>query len=144
VLLGIRWGETPHLHLPSSFSTAWRRESDRESAAECIAAMNSGEATTWGLGARVRVFSGEYRMRGSSFAGALGQDGMGIAHRSSPSPRICRSSWSASPTRQSMVRLLPSVLSPLHAALSARVLDRESELSALPAMAPPQIVTRRR
>ena len=38
-----------------------------------------------------------------------------------------------------MVRLLPPVssLSPLHVALSARVIDRGSELLALPAMAPP-------
>jgi hypothetical protein len=108
--------------------------------------MNSGEAAAWGLGARVRMFGGEYRMRGSSFAGALGQDSVRIAHRSSPSPWVRCSPWSASPTRQSMVRLLLSVSlsSPLHAVLSARVLDRESELSALPSMAPPQIVTRRR
>jgi hypothetical protein len=40
-----------------------------------------------------------------------------------------------------LVRILPSVSSssPLHAALSARVLDRESELSALPLMAPPRL-----
>jgi hypothetical protein len=108
--------------------------------------MNSGEAAAWGLGARVRMFADEYRMRGSSFAGAFGQDGVGIAHRSSPSPWVRRSPWSASPARQSMVRLLPSVSlsSPLLAALSVRVLDRESELLALPSMAPPQIVTRRR
>jgi hypothetical protein len=108
--------------------------------------MNSGETAAWGLGARVRMFAGEYRMRGLSFAGALGQDGVGIAHRSSPSPWVRRSPWSASPTRQSMVRLLPSVSlsSLLHAVLSARVLDRESELSALSSMASLQIVTRRR
>ena len=53
-----------------------------ESAAESITAMNSGDAVAWDLGARVRVASGKYWVRGSLYAGAVGQGSVAIARRS--------------------------------------------------------------
>jgi hypothetical protein len=46
-------------------------------------AMNSNDAAAWDLGDRVRVISGEYRMRGRRMLARKGQGGVAIALQSS-------------------------------------------------------------